>query len=167
MSPMSLNQVQIKINGLPGGCDLLKKCCTCKKALPLDSFYKNKAHKDGLQGDCKNCRKIQVANWKINNPDRVRTIKRESARRNTKRAKAYRLLTLYNLTYKEFESMLIEQDSKCAICEIYMDRPHVDHCHNTGKVRSLLCATCNQGIGMFKDNVDLLTKAQIYLKRWV
>jgi hypothetical protein len=40
----------------------------------------------------------------------------------------------------------------------------IDHCHNTGKVRGLLCDHCNKGLGLFKDNIDYLNKAIEYLK---
>ncbi len=46
-----------------------------------------------------------------------------------------------------------------------MQTPHIDHDHSTGKVRGLLCSCCNTGIGMFKDNPDVLDRAAFYLVR--
>jgi hypothetical protein len=52
----------------------------------------------------------------------------------------------------------------CQICSLPDRRAlNVDHCHTTGKVRGLLCDSCNKGLGMFKDNPDLLTNAVKYL----
>lgn len=71
----------------------------------------------------------------------------------------------------KYESLLIFQDGKCAICENKESRRHngvirklcVDHCHLTGIVRGLLCSRCNITIGRFEDSADLLLKASKYL----
>ena len=59
--------------------------------------------------------------------------------------------------------MLDQQKGKCAICNQEMEKPYVDHCHNTKKIRGLLCVNCNFGLGSFKDNPKLLMKAIKYL----
>jgi hypothetical protein len=69
--------------------------------------------------------------------------------------------------------MLIKQEGRCAICslsETSRDRNDkikvlsVDHCHVTGKIRGLLCHSCNVGLGLFKDNIDTIQNAILYLK---
>lgn len=76
-------------------------------------------------------------------------------------------LKRYGLTLEEFERMEAEQGGKCAICR----RPcasgqnlSVDHCHDSLKVRGLLCRTCNRSIGLMEDNVEWLANAIEYLK---
>lgn len=67
----------------------------------------------------------------------------------------------------KFNAMLKSQNFKCAICrnDLKNDRStHLDHNHKTGKVRAILCHYCNTGLGLFKDNVELLQKAISYLK---
>jgi hypothetical protein len=63
--------------------------------------------------------------------------------------------------------MLEEQDNKCAICKsdnlMHRTKWHVDHCHETGKIRGLLCTLCNVGLGSFKDNKEFLKCAIEYL----
>ena len=64
--------------------------------------------------------------------------------------------------------LVLEQNNRCKLCgtDIPGDkRKHftVDHDHQTGKVRGLLCSKCNQGLGCFKDQKDLLVKAILYL----
>lgn len=73
----------------------------------------------------------------------------------------------YGIKLKDWFDMLAFQKSRCAICGIHQDDVkkvfHVDHCHKTNKVRSLLCEECNHGIGNFKDNPNLLLRAFEYL----
>ena len=60
----------------------------------------------------------------------------------------------------------IAQRNKCAICKNKLPvRFHVDHCHNTKKVRGILCGSCNIGIGNFKENIKSLKGAIAYLAR--
>jgi len=72
----------------------------------------------------------------------------------------------YGLTESEYLGMFDSQNNLCAICESSFDkvRACVDHSHETGEIRGLLCDRCNKGLGMFKDSQELLTKAIAYLK---
>lgn len=71
------------------------------------------------------------------------------------------------MTREQFDSLVLLQGGKCAICRA--DKPsgrgewHVDHDHETGKIRGLLCHRCNVGLGHFADNVQILTDAVLYL----
>lgn len=75
----------------------------------------------------------------------------------------------YDITDADFSAMLSKQDGKCAVCRT--DTPggrfgkwNIDHCHDSGKVRGLLCWACNTGLGKFKDNEDFLASAIQYLR---
>ena len=79
----------------------------------------------------------------------------------------------YGLTVEQYEAMVSVQGGKCAICgkvpgnTSHIDgRLHVDHCHDTDRVRDLLCTGCNKGIGQFGDDPELLEKAIAYLRKW-
>jgi hypothetical protein len=73
--------------------------------------------------------------------------------------------------------MLTEQNGECAICGVVMTPPArasknsvavtVDHCHETGKVRGLLCYSCNLGMGIFKDSLERIRAAAAYLERHI
>jgi hypothetical protein len=78
-----------------------------------------------------------------------------------------RLKRTYSITPEAVDSMLKEQGSGCAICGTRDFGPrgsNIDHCHETGKVRGLLCINCNQALGKFKDDTSLLKKAIEYLE---
>lgn len=70
----------------------------------------------------------------------------------------------YGISEDIFKDMWQAQGNKCAICSLPCN-PVVDHCHETGLVRGLLCATCNSALGMFKDSLDSLRKAIAYLQK--
>lgn len=84
----------------------------------------------------------------------------------------YSLRSKYNITLEQYEKLLANQNGVCALCgltETAIDKYHkeikslaVDHCHETGKVRGLLCSSCNIGIGNLKHNPELLRKAALY-----
>ena len=78
----------------------------------------------------------------------------------------WRLKARYGITLLEYRELFRKQDSRCAICFREDDkRLHVDHDHETGKVRGLLCGSCNRGIGMFGEKIDLFKKAIEYLSK--
>lgn len=99
--------------------------------------------------------------------DALRASVKEWQQANPHKRKSQRLMK-YGLTHAEFSDMMTAQGGACAICghqdmSIRNFFPVVDHCHNTGKVRGLLCMNCNQGIGKFKDDPILLRRSAEYL----
>ncbi len=79
------------------------------------------------------------------------------------------LKKLYGITLKEYYELLQKQDNKCAICgrhESKFDKLlSVDHDHKTGKVRGILCNTCNTSLGGFQDDLDIIQNAYNYIKK--
>lgn len=74
----------------------------------------------------------------------------------------------YGLTVEQYDEMWIEQAGMCAICHASKNNGQgeefvVDHNHQTGAVRGLLCNTCNGGIGLLNDNSELLRAGASYL----
>ncbi len=83
-------------------------------------------------------------------------------------------LKKYGIGPETYNEMLLKQNNVCAICYLPETKIHnktglvcklsVDHCHNTGKVRGLLCTKCNTGIGQLSDSPELCINAYNYLK---
>ena len=127
-----------------------KTCNTCRETKRISEFYRQSAKKDGYQNRCKVCANLDVT-------------KRMTASKNRKYVLQYK----YGITPAEFDAMLKKQDNKCAICKnpfISSRGTHVDHDHTYGYVRGILCTTCNVGLGSFKDSIELLKQAAIYLE---
>lgn len=131
-------------------------CEKCDTRKPLEDYplYNKGA---GRRRTCKSCVYARQIVVRKSNPDfPLNEFKRH-------------LRIKYGLTYDEFIDMLLTQDNKCSICRnelVVSDRkrkPHVDHDHSTGKVRSILCFTCNTALGKFQDSKVLLQSAIDYL----
>lgn len=171
----------------------MKQCFNfeCKKTNPQseDAFGKDKASKDGLTIRCKECEREDNRNYYLKNKTKLQMKWKEKYIRNKeyylKKSKIdkikfkdrnfnNKLKLKYNITKEDYDRFLLQQDKKCAICrkeEIDIDKRNnkirelaVDHSHETGKVRGLLCGKCNKAIGLLKDSTELLTNAINYLK---
>lgn len=151
-----------------------KICTVCKKRLPFEAFHKNKSKKDGLQTRCRNCyRDWYNKRYKENSEFREKRQQHFSKFYQEKypsRRELHsnaRLLYKYGLTVEDFEELSATQCHVCAICKQPPQgkkRLSVDHDHITGKIRGLLCDSCNIGLGMFRDNPTLLQVAIGYLQ---
>jgi hypothetical protein len=80
-----------------------------------------------------------------------------------------RLPRLFGVSYQELLVMKEDQDYKCGICGIHEENTTkklaVDHDHKTNRVRGYLCNNCNRGIGLLKDDVEVMKRAIVYLER--
>ena len=86
---------------------------------------------------------IRENEYRMKNPIKIKHSKR-----------AYNLKVTYNMTLEDYQRMFDTQKGKCAICKKHQNEfkypLHVDHDHNTGKVRGLLCGRCNAGLGYYE-----------------
>ena len=133
---------------------LVKTCSRCHAEKPLEDFYVVK--KTGyVHAACKRCTCDAAKAWRDANPEKFRKAIRNN-----------QLQKKYGLTLEEYDALAASQDGRCAICGWKQPSSlNVDHDHETGRVRGLLCTPCNTGLGLFGDNVALLTKATNYLSR--
>ncbi len=108
--------------------------------------------------------------WRQSRPSADKALYAKMWRKNNKRAsKSIDLKKAYGITIDQYEAMEATQGMVCAICGKPPGGRYknlaVDHCHSTGKVRGLLCDTCNRALGFFRDDPDVLRRAVIYLLR--
>lgn len=128
---------------MPKAEDGIKYCSVCHKPKPYSAFHKAPNNKTGVEGKCKECRHIS--------------------------ARPKQLKARYGIDEEQYETMLEKQGGVCKICKKYELRAKskymvVDHCHDTGKVRGILCHKCNTALGLFNDDTELLTVAKQYLE---
>lgn len=122
----------------------MKQCTICNLEKPLTEYYNNGRWK---QGKCKPCH-IKQSN----------TV-----------AQKNHLKRKYNISLEEYNSKLEKQKYCCALCGKTQEEEKsalcVDHNHETGQIRDLLCRVCNRALGLFKDDPELLKRAADYLER--
>jgi len=136
-----------------------KLCNTCGLIKPLPEFTirhtgKRKGHPMSQCKAC--CVKRQTRNYNADTYNRV--------------TRPYQLKKKYGITPEDYTRMLEEQGGICKICGTDDPKgPHkiktfsIDHCHDSGSVRGLLCNRCNRALGMFEDDLELLNKVTKYL----
>jgi hypothetical protein len=133
-----------------------KRCCVCKVVRPAEQFG-FRAGKRWLRAICRPCEAERSRRRYHADPERAAATFRR-----------WMLKARHDLTEAEYFDLLDRQGGACAICgatEADRNRPllHVDHDHETGNVRGLLCTPCNAGIGHFRDDPALLRRAIRYL----
>jgi hypothetical protein len=91
--------------------------------------------------------------------------KREWRSKNKAKVRSITLKYRYGISEQEFQIRLSAQNGLCAICQT-APGTDVDHDHVTGKIRGILCGSCNRGVGLFKDDAELLSRATDYVRLW-
>jgi hypothetical protein len=131
----------------------MKTCTKCKTEQPLSNFAKQSKKKDGLRSQCKTCDQ----QYRDENRDAVRD---------------YHYQNRYGISYADYKEKLKAQNNSCMICGSQhsenerMKTLVVDHCHTTGKVRGLLCHSCNVTLGAARESEDILISCISYLRAY-
>ena len=139
------------------------ECAWCHEMKLPSGFYPDPTQPGKLMVQCRRCinaaKKREAVSYKgIESPEKAKWF-------------GYRLRRQYGLSTKDFQSMLAQQNNRCAVCEREFlnqsraDSPTVDHCHTTEKIRSLLCDRCNKTLGSAGDDIALLRKMIAYLEQ--
>lgn len=120
-----------------------KVCSQCNTRKPFDDYHRKSDSPDDRAGVCIDCK--------------------------TKNRRAYHLSYTYDITEEHYFTLLDEQFGCCAVCgsddETIGGHLHVDHDHETGDIRGLLCSNCNTGLGLLQDSPEVLQSAVRYLAR--
>lgn len=169
------------------GLGKIKTCSKCKEDLPISRFSKDTGTRDGFYAWCKPCKQSQQRSRsfepaqdgekKCNTCGLIKHIIEfkkakhcTSGRGNECRdCLSFREIQYrYSLSKEDWHDLLSHQQGGCAICGELDQRSrvlNVDHCHNTGKIRGLLCNSCNRGLGYLKDDAEILLKASNYIRK--
>lgn len=125
----------------PNNSESQRQCSDCKTVYPLTGmyFWKNSLNCFGFSYHCKAC--------------------------TNKRKTAWHFKRKYGLSMAELEMKKAQQSNRCAICFQPADVLCVDHNKRTRQIREMLCKKCNQGIGLFDENLAFLESAISYLKK--
>jgi len=93
-----------------------------------------------------------VKDYSTRNADILR--ERRNTPENKEKFRANALMKKYGLTPPQLEAMKAKNNGKCWVCDQEVKRLCVDHCHETGKVRGILCDPCNTTLGWLGDNIQ-------------
>ena len=137
------------------------KVCLVQKETLSSFWVKSQKRKDGSSGYRSTCIECGIK-------QRLDKYHNNGGKQAQKQRSFRALMRSYGITEEVYEQERIKQDYKCFLCgspeaEQPHGRLHVDHCHETGKYRGLLCNLCNVALGSFKDNVEVIQKAVEYL----
>ena len=132
----------------------LKQCLRCKKSKPTGDFYRDRSRPDGLLAYCKACRDPVGSRY-------AKSAHGIAVNRNN------RLKRKFGIDSAQYDAILRKQMGVCALCRKKCTSGKalaVDHDHNTGAVRGLLCYSCNTGLGKLGDSLESLRAAVAYLE---
>ena len=138
------------------------------KNIPSCKHKTRKVQGNGLCGSC------YQMDYRKRNPEKYREwLKRRHPKqlvylkewrdKNKEKMFVYHLRHKYGIEKEDYNKLLKQQESRCAICGLMSQNLHIDHSHLSGKIRGLLCELCNKGLGLFRDNSELLKRATEYL----
>lgn len=148
----------------------MKVCRTCGVEKPLSEFYA-RSDRRTARGSCKVCWNAASRAHQKANPERYREYGRSSRAKQDRWVRT--IWERWRLTPEDFDAMAA-QGGLCLICKKpprhkstltdEIQRFHVDHDHRTGKIRGLLCGTCNRMLGQAQDDPAVLRAGADYLE---
>lgn len=145
---------------------MLKQCPSCMETKDVGEFYKDKRSRYGVTVYCKICVRRKQKERYDRDPkqwqDKVRSWRKKTGKKSNK-PRPQRQRHASGLAWQDFDQIIADQEGRCAICDRQLDKPVIDHCHETKLIRGALCNRCNLGIGYFSDSPIILAAAAQYL----
>ena len=154
----------------------MKQCTKCLEFKTLDSFHNDKHKKDKLHTQCKLChsirnkskRKTDLA-WREVQLNKAKEYRNKYPEKNKESIRNATLKAKYGMTSAQYNELFASQGYKCAVCGCNKNQGRgkmpVDHCHATGKVRAILCQSCNVTLGKVGENEEILLSLITYLRK--
>jgi hypothetical protein len=139
-----------------------------QKAYARAHYARNREKRLAWQAAYRAANPGQVRATQRNNYAKNRAERLEYARSRARTTAEQRLQDRYGIGFEGLSALYAAQNGRCAICATEAPMRgrgcfHVDHCHESGRVRGLLCGSCNKALGLFKDNTLRLSSAIAYL----
>lgn len=138
-----------------------KTCTMCGRNRPISEYRsRGGAQKHLLKSRCNRCLYAEHKRWVEENEERVQEYRSRDSWTLAKRC------SRRGITPEELVDRYERQEKCCAICkdEITLLDSAIDHNHDTGEFRGVLCKQCNRALGMFKDSPSVLKNALEYLE---
>lgn len=179
-------------------------CTKCGVEKSLDAFHDSPNGKYGKRSECKECKRIRSQRWykdnrdkslqrsnlyRLEHPEWAKEMDKrhhenydwkekfpEKAADKQRKDSIARRFRIHGTTQIEYEKMLLDQGTVCAVCGLFpttspvkksavaFDNFVIDHDHVTGKIRGIVCNTCNVALGMIRDNPETARKLATYLE---
>lgn len=142
------------------GRHVTKICPLCKRSFNLEDFGKDRR--------CKICCRKKSKKYRKTYPSRVAASNKKSRSKNpqsVQRSLRKAKLKRFGLSEEDYTKMLVSQNGVCAVCkQPGFKRLAVDHCHKTGKIRGLLCSSCNSAEGLLKSDSTIIRALADYVE---
>lgn len=173
-----MGKVAVLYKEFPVGSVRACRRCGIEKPLTREFFYFRKYAKSPHlpaipKWQCIVCETKRTYEWQEKNAARCKENVKKRWARKSRELMDQRRNWQYGITNEIYEALLSSQGGGCGICGRKENisrkgKPRamsVDHCHETGAVRGLLCNNCNAAIGHLQDDVEIVLKAALYLER--
>ncbi|WP_158303164.1 endonuclease VII domain-containing protein [Prauserella endophytica] len=133
-------------------------CGDCGEVKDRSEFYVDRKRANGLHTYCKDCCKVRAKRRYAEDPEGHKERHRKWVEKNSDRVRLHKLKSTYGVSAEEYLAL----PQVCVICGA-TERLRLDHSHQSGRVRGLLCDPCNKGLGFFGDNPTFLLRAAEYV----
>jgi len=140
----------------------MKVCRGCGARLPLDNFRWDNKARGRRKSRCGPCENARMRAYRADNLELRRAADRRAYRRKASDVRRYNLQRIYGITLVQADAVMVHEH--CDICG-RTAKVVVDHCHESGKNRGVLCGGCNAGLGQFRDSPEILRRAAEYAER--
>lgn len=129
-------------------------CKKCGERKPMAEFHWSNGGKHRRR-TCKACAHARHMELRRENPEKYR-----------RKDRLQHVNRKYGLDEEAYDALILSSQGRCGICKReFTGIPHVDHDHETGRIRGVLCLACNTALGKFRDDVEILKSAIMYLER--
>ena len=152
-----------------------RRCTKCGETKPRTEFSRDKRRPDGCQSWCKLCKAVYQRKYNAEHKEQTAAYRRKYYAEHPEKIRGgsysrdYHLRHHYDISLATYNAMLKHQGGGCAICGKARDRDgkylSVDHDHETGEIRGLLCSQCNHALGLLQESEELCLSAASYLHK--